>query len=201
MLPLHRVDADVFAPVTVFELHLTFDHREDGVVLAKPNIATGAVLCTTLAQDYITRDDVLTTVALDAQALGIAVTAVAGRTSTFLMRHDTLLLLFLSVYLNSVNSQPCVLLPVTLTAAIALARPVLPDKDLLSLVLFDDRCCHGSARDGGLADLDIVTICQKQDIVQNDLLTDFAGQLFDAEKMANFGAVLPTATFYNCVHG
>jgi hypothetical protein len=200
MLSLHRVYANVFTPVTVFKLYVTFDHRKNGVVFAKPNVATGAVLRTTLAHDDITRDNVLTTVALDAQALGITVTAVAGRTSTFLMSHDDLLLLFLSVHLNSINPQPCVLLPVTLAAAIALARPVLPDKDLLSLVLFDDRRCHGSARNGGLADLDIVAICHKQDIVQNDLLTDFVGQLFDAEKMANFGAVLPTATFYNCVH-
>ena len=111
-----------------------------------------------------------------------------------------MLLLFLSVELNLIGPQPCILLPVSLTTAIPLAWAILPDKNLVALVLLDHGRYHRGAGNGGLAHLDVFAICQKQHIVQNDLLTDFAGQLFNAEKVPNFGAVLPTATFYNCVH-
>lgn len=88
----------------------------------------------------------------------------------------------------------------SLTTAIPLAWAILPDKDLVALILLDygryDRCA-GNSR---LAHLDVITVRYKQDIVQNDLLTDFARQLLNAEKVPSFGAVLPTATFYNCVH-
>src|SRR5690606_28048970 len=88
----------------------------------------------------------------------------------------------------------------SLAATIPLLRPVLPHENLLALVLFGHSRLDGCTAYQRLAYLYLVTIGNQEDFIKINLFTDFIGQLLNAEAMSHFGAVLPTATFHNCVH-
>jgi hypothetical protein len=87
------------------------------------------------------------------------------------------------------------------TPAIPLLRAILPYKNLLAAILFDNSRFDLNAFYRRPADLYLITIRQEQDVVEFNLLTDFEGELLYGKAAALLGAVLPTTTFYNCVHG
>jgi len=99
-----------------------------------------------------------------------------------------------------VNANARIILSVPLPSAIALPGPVLPDKDLLASILVGHSCLDRDPSDERLADFDVVAFCQKKYLLHIELFTDFIGKLLYTEAVALFGAVLPAATFNDCVH-
>src|SRR5580704_11028266 len=75
---LGRDDAHGPAAAARAELHLPADQREQGVVAAPPHALAGVEVRAVLADDDLARVHQLAAVALDAEALGLGVTAVAA---------------------------------------------------------------------------------------------------------------------------
>src|SRR5690242_21366167 len=80
-------DVDDLAAATVAELHGTGSQREQGVVATATDAGTRVEVGAALAdEDRAGRDD-LAAEALDAEALGVRVTAVTGRACALLVCH------------------------------------------------------------------------------------------------------------------
>src|SRR5580693_654643 len=75
---LGRDDAHGPATADRAELHLPADQREQRVVAAPPHTLAGVEVRAALADDDLARVHQLAAVALDAEALGLGVTAVAA---------------------------------------------------------------------------------------------------------------------------
>src|SRR5690606_22201538 len=136
----------------------------------------------TLANDDIAGDHVLAAEALHAQALALTVTAVAGRTATFFVRHNSVLLCYLLPLRarDVVDAQPGEVLAVPAAAAIPLLGLVLPHEDLGATALLDHRRLDDCTLDGRLADLRLAVIGDEQQHVgQVDRLALGLGQPFD----------------------
>src|SRR4051794_3996600 len=80
-------DRDLAAATAEAEGHRTRDEREQRVVLTPADAETRVEVGATLADDDLAGLDDLATEALDAQALGVGVAAVAGRRSALLVCH------------------------------------------------------------------------------------------------------------------
>ena len=79
----------------------------------------------------------------------------------------------------------------SLAPTIPLARPVLPDENLLAFVLLYHGSRHRSAGYLRLADHDIVAIGDEQDAIKFNLFPDFIGQLFNTEGVPRMSFFLP----------
>jgi len=75
--------------LTTGELHFAVYQGKYGMIAAQANILTGMVLGTTLADDDVTCDHILTTPEFHTEALAVRFATVLGTTYTFLMSHDT----------------------------------------------------------------------------------------------------------------
>ena len=82
-----NADALLVACDTV-ELDDTVDQCEQGVILADTDTGTGMNVGTSLSDDNVASDNRLTVSLLDTKSLRIGVTAVLGRTDTFLMSKE-----------------------------------------------------------------------------------------------------------------
>src|SRR5579864_4693426 len=76
-------DVDDLTPAPGAELHLTLGQSEQRVVAAPTHVVAGMEMRAALADDDLTGLDRLTAERLHAEALGIGVTAVAGRSAAF----------------------------------------------------------------------------------------------------------------------
>jgi hypothetical protein len=74
---------------TMLELDGTIGQSEQGMVAANPNVTTWMIASTSLTNDNITRNSLLTTKELDTQSLRFRFTTVFGTTYTFLVSHCT----------------------------------------------------------------------------------------------------------------
>ena len=70
------------------ELDNTVDQCEQGVILTDTDTCTGMNVGTSLSDDNVACDNRLTGSLLDTKSLRIGVTAVLGRTDTFLMSKE-----------------------------------------------------------------------------------------------------------------
>jgi len=77
---------------------------------------------------------------------------------------------------------------------ISLGWTILPNQDLLAAILFYYRSRHRCIIHSGLSYRYLFTVCDKQDFVKFDRITDFIRQLLNSEAKTFFGAVLPAAT-------
>jgi hypothetical protein len=75
--------------LAALEFNFAVNEREKGVVSATTDIETGVELGSALADDDGAGGYNLAAVGFDAAVLGIAVSAVAGRTGTFFMGHKS----------------------------------------------------------------------------------------------------------------
>src|SRR5271170_4756800 len=82
-----RNDAHSPAAAEPAELHLPADQREQGVVAAPPHALAGVEVRAALADDDLARVHQLTAIALDAETLGLGVTAVAAGRRALLVCH------------------------------------------------------------------------------------------------------------------
>ena len=83
------VNADLFLTFAlVLETHSAINEGKEGVILAYSDIFTCANSGSALSDDDVACDDVLTVSLLYAEALGLTVTAVLGRTYAFLMSKE-----------------------------------------------------------------------------------------------------------------
>ena len=81
------VDADDASAFHVFEFDFAFDGAVERVVVADAYVCAGAEFCASLANEDHAGFDDFAGVAFDAEAVGVAVATVFGRTLTFLMCH------------------------------------------------------------------------------------------------------------------
>ena len=80
------VNADLLAVTTpALKLHSAVDHSEQCVIGADANALTGMDVGTTLANEDVACGDELTVRTLHTKTLGLGISAVLGRTHTFLM--------------------------------------------------------------------------------------------------------------------
>jgi hypothetical protein len=87
-----------------------------------------------------------------------------------------------------------------LPPTIPLLRLILPHKNLLTTKLIHDSRFHRDTGNSWLAYLYTIPIREEENIIQLNLFTDLVGQLLNIDVMSFLGAVLPTATFYDCIH-
>src|SRR5690348_14563663 len=79
------------AKLAIAERDAAVGKREQGVILAEPDVAARVPLGAALAHDDVAGEHSLTAELLHAEALALAVAAVAGRAACFLMCHAGLL--------------------------------------------------------------------------------------------------------------
>jgi hypothetical protein len=72
----------------LLKLNLTIDQSEEGVILTHAYVITGAYSGSSLSDDDVAGYYGLTVSLLNAKALRLTVTAVLGRTNTFLMSKE-----------------------------------------------------------------------------------------------------------------
>jgi hypothetical protein len=78
----------LLALALVLKLNGSVDESKQRVVLANANVLTCANCASALSDDDVACQNVLTVRLLNAKALGLTVTAVLGRTYTFLMSKE-----------------------------------------------------------------------------------------------------------------
>jgi hypothetical protein len=99
--------------------------------------------------------------------------------------------------LYSKFSEP---LPVTLLAAIALAPFVFEYHYFSTPPVCRDPCGHFGLGQGGSFSLNILTVAQKQDIVEGYSIAHLGVQFLNAQHIAGTYLVLLASGFHHCVH-
>ena len=92
------------------------------------------------------------------------------------------------------------MLPVSLLAAVAMARRVLEDYDLASPGLADHGGFHSCPFHQRPADLGARAIAHQENLVELNLLADLVGQLFYFNAVAGTDPVLFSTRLDNCIH-
>ena len=182
------------------EVNGTIYESVESVVLTNGNVVTRIVLSTTLANDNVTSNTLLTTEDLDAKSLSCALTTVLRTTYTFFMCHNVVPPTFLSDY--RLDYYFCELLTMTVANAIVLTTLHLENDDLVTLYEWVHYFTHYFCSVyGGSAYLNCTVSIYEQYLVKfNSLACLNILDVVHEELLALLGLELLTLNFYNCVH-
>src|SRR5699024_11112269 len=178
------------------EMDAAVNQREQRVVAADADALTRMDVGAALANQNVAGQNVLTVAALDAETLGLRVTAVLGRTYAFFVCHCVIPLLAV----DRGDFHLGVGLTMALANHAALLGTIGQDVELLALAVFDNLGDNRSAVHDGRANLDGALLAHGQDLVKGDFGIGFGVQLLDEDGIADLDAVLLATGLDNCVH-
>jgi hypothetical protein len=210
----YRVNADLLAHlVLVFERNTAVGKGEQSVVPAHSHIVSRVKFGPKLPYDDIAGTHEFTAELLYASSLAGAVTAVSGTSSSFLMcHHDPPNRAEYQNRRTGASEHPAPLLsdifhahgritlPVPLLLPIVLAALVLENHNLRETPVFDNFGLDRNTFHQRLPELHLVSIGEQEHLVEDNILSDFAGDFLHPDYMTGPGFVLPAIRLENGIH-
>jgi hypothetical protein len=191
---------NIYAPTFLIEAYNTVHQSEDGVIPTKADISARQKFCSTLTDNNIARDDLLTAKLLDAQALTNAITPVLNASLTLLMRHRLKIpmkKMFLDI--NRLDLHSSQLPPMADGPMITLAAPVLKRDHLFIFKLFHDLAGDLGPFDQRRSSRKTVAVAVQDHLFERYLLAGRSRELFDRNGISRANPILFASRTNDCV--